>query len=133
MIMGLALMIYGIAEKKLREALEKESESIPDQKNKSFHCSVVSMKGCIVPVMDKRCAVLRIVAMQSGRKKMPLVHPIYFFIRNRERITKKWMPQLLWAVLYKEDLTFKAFIIELYDMSNERVAREERKSARATA
>jgi transposase len=34
MIMELALMIYGIAEKKLREALEKESESIPDQKNK---------------------------------------------------------------------------------------------------
>jgi len=34
MIMGLALMIYGIAERKLREALEKGSESIPDQKNK---------------------------------------------------------------------------------------------------
>jgi transposase len=34
MIMGLALMIYGIAERKLREALEKESETIPDQKNK---------------------------------------------------------------------------------------------------
>lgn len=43
------------------------------------------------------------------------------------------MLQLLWAVLYKEYLTFKAFIIEMYDMSNERVAQGERKSARATA
>ena len=43
------------------------------------------------------------------------------------------MLQLLWAVLYKEDSSFKAFIIEMYEMSNERVAREERKSARATA
>jgi transposase len=34
MIMGLALMIYGIAERKLREALEKESETIPDQRKK---------------------------------------------------------------------------------------------------
>jgi transposase len=34
MIMGLALMIYGIAERKLREALEKESETIPDQRRK---------------------------------------------------------------------------------------------------
>jgi transposase len=32
--MGLALMIYGIAERKLREALEMESERIPDQRNK---------------------------------------------------------------------------------------------------
>jgi len=43
------------------------------------------------------------------------------------------MLQLLWAVLYKEDLSFKAFIIEMYDVGNERVARGERKSARATA
>jgi hypothetical protein len=89
MIMGLALMIYGIAERKLREALEKGSESIPDQKNKSFHCSVVSMRGCIVPVMDRSCVLLGIVAMQSGRKMMLLVYFIYFFIRNRERMTKK--------------------------------------------
>jgi transposase len=34
MIMGLALMVYGIAEKKLREALENERETIPDQRNK---------------------------------------------------------------------------------------------------
>jgi transposase len=33
MIMGLALMVYAIAEKKLREALEKEDETVPDQKN----------------------------------------------------------------------------------------------------
>ena len=39
--------------------------------------------------------------------------------------------QLLWAVLYKEDSSFKAFVIEMYEMSNERVARAERKSARA--
>jgi len=32
--MGLALMIYGVVERKLREALEKGSESIPDQKSK---------------------------------------------------------------------------------------------------
>jgi len=49
-----------------------------------------------------------------------------------------WLPSsfgdtVLWAVLYKEDLSFKAFIIEMYEMSNERVARGERKSARATA
>jgi len=30
-------------------------------------------------------------------------------------------------------LSFKAFIIEMYEMSNERVARGERKSARVTA
>jgi hypothetical protein len=42
---------------------------------------------------------------------------------NRDRISSK----------YKEDLSFKAFIIEMYDMSNERVARGERKSVRATA
>ena len=34
MMMGLALMVYAIAEKKLREALEKENETIPDQRNK---------------------------------------------------------------------------------------------------
>jgi hypothetical protein len=39
---------------------------------------------------------------------------------------------LLWTALYKEELSFKAFIIELYEMSNERVARAKRKSARAT-
>ena len=39
--------------------------------------------------------------------------------------------QLLWAVLYKEDSGFKAFVIEMYEMSNERVAREEKKSAKA--
>lgn len=33
MIMELALMVYAIAERKLREALEKENETIPDQKN----------------------------------------------------------------------------------------------------
>ena len=39
--------------------------------------------------------------------------------------------QSLWAVLYKEDSSFKAFVIEMYEMSNERVARAERKSVRA--
>lgn len=34
MIMGLALLVYSIAEKKLREALKKFNETIPDQKNK---------------------------------------------------------------------------------------------------
>ncbi len=34
MIMGLALLIYSLAEKKLREALKKFNETIPDQKNK---------------------------------------------------------------------------------------------------
>ena len=34
MIMGLALMVYSIAERKLREALEKAGETIPDQKGK---------------------------------------------------------------------------------------------------
>jgi len=42
------------------------------------------------------------------------------------------MLQLLWTTLFKEELSFKAFIIELYEMSNERVARAKRKSARAT-
>lgn len=41
--------------------------------------------------------------------------------------------QLLWAVLYKEELSFKAFVIAMYEMSNERVARAERRAARATA
>ena len=43
------------------------------------------------------------------------------------------MLQLLWVALYKEELSFKAFVIEMYEMSNERVARAKRKSARATA
>jgi len=34
MIMGLALMVYSIAERKLREALEKAGETLPDQKGK---------------------------------------------------------------------------------------------------
>ncbi len=34
MIMGLALLVYSIAEKKLRDALKKFNETIPDQKNK---------------------------------------------------------------------------------------------------
>ena len=34
MIMGLALMIYSLAEHKLREALEKKDETIPDQRKK---------------------------------------------------------------------------------------------------
>ncbi|MDI6810328.1 MAG: hypothetical protein QMD80_01370 [archaeon] len=34
MIMGLALMVYSLAEKKLREALERENETIPDQRKK---------------------------------------------------------------------------------------------------
>jgi transposase len=34
MIMGLALMVYSLAEHKLREALEKEDETIPDQRKK---------------------------------------------------------------------------------------------------
>lgn len=41
--------------------------------------------------------------------------------------------QFLWAALYKDDLTFKAFVIEMYEMSNERVTRAERKSAGANA
>jgi len=41
--------------------------------------------------------------------------------------------QLLWAVLYKEELSFKEFLLEMYEMSNERVVRQaERKTARAT-
>jgi hypothetical protein len=36
------------------------------------------------------------------------------------------MLQLLWAVLYKDDLPFKAFIIEMYEMSNERVMKARR-------
>jgi hypothetical protein len=36
-------------------------------------------------------------------------------------------------VLYKEELSFKAFVIAMYEMSNERVARAERGAARATA
>jgi len=34
MIMGLALLVYSIAEKKLRDALKKFNETVPDQKNK---------------------------------------------------------------------------------------------------
>ena len=34
MIMGLALMVYSIAERKLREALEKADETLPDQMGK---------------------------------------------------------------------------------------------------
>ncbi|MFV9677725.1 MAG: hypothetical protein ACNYVW_08760 [Methanosarcinales archaeon] len=34
MVMGLALVVYSLAEKKLREALESENETIPNQKNK---------------------------------------------------------------------------------------------------
>jgi len=34
MVMGLALLVYAIAEKKLREVLEKEDKTVPDQKKK---------------------------------------------------------------------------------------------------
>lgn len=36
---------------------------------------------------------------------------------------------MLWAVLYKEEMSFKAFVIAMYKMSNERVARVERRAA----
>jgi IS4 transposase len=39
--------------------------------------------------------------------------------------------QLFWAVQYKEDSSSKAFVIEMYEMSNERVAQADMKSARA--
>jgi len=38
--------------------------------------------------------------------------------------------QLLWVVFYKEDMSFKQFIIEMYEMAGERVAKEEKKSTR---
>ena len=41
------------------------------------------------------------------------------------------MLQLLWAVLYKDEMSFKAFIIEMYEMTNERVIKQEKKSKRA--
>ena len=41
--------------------------------------------------------------------------------------------QLLWAILYKNELTFKKFVIEMYEMSNKRVLKEERKLKRAGA
>ena len=34
MVMGLALMVYSLAEKKLRDALEHANETIPDQRKK---------------------------------------------------------------------------------------------------
>jgi len=34
MVMGLALLVYSIAQRKLREALERENETIPDQRIK---------------------------------------------------------------------------------------------------
>ena len=34
MVMGLALLVYAIAEKKLREVLEKEDKTVPGQKKK---------------------------------------------------------------------------------------------------
>ncbi len=40
------------------------------------------------------------------------------------------MLQFLWAALYKDKLSFKAFVIEMYEMSNERVVKAERKKLR---
>ena len=34
MIMGLALLVYALAEKKLRKTLEEQDETLPDQKGK---------------------------------------------------------------------------------------------------
>jgi hypothetical protein len=39
--------------------------------------------------------------------------------------------QLLWAVLYKDELSFKGFLLEMYEISDERTRRAERKAARA--
>jgi len=41
------------------------------------------------------------------------------------------MLQLLWACLFKNEMTFKSFIIEMYEMSNQRVTRAEEKAKRA--
>ncbi len=41
--------------------------------------------------------------------------------------------QLLWAVLYKDEFSFKEFLIEMYKMSEERIRREERKAEMAKA
>ena len=43
------------------------------------------------------------------------------------------MLQLLWAIHYKDELTFTGFVIELHEMSNQRVAKNERKLKRARA
>jgi hypothetical protein len=40
--------------------------------------------------------------------------------------------QLLWAVLYKNDMSFKAFVIGMYEISNARIEREEGRASRAT-
>ncbi|MHC1636336.1 MAG: hypothetical protein ACXQTS_06960 [Candidatus Methanospirareceae archaeon] len=45
MIMGLALMVYSIAERKLREALKKADETLPDHL-KPIHAKILSLLGC---------------------------------------------------------------------------------------
>ncbi|MCD6456790.1 MAG: hypothetical protein J7K81_08415 [Methanophagales archaeon] len=55
------------------------------------------------------------------------------FEYNRDLLKAAMANTYIETVGSKEDSSFKAFIIELYEMSNERVAREERKSARGTA
>lgn len=42
MLMGLALMVYRLAQKKLLDALEKEGVTAPDQKNKPTTKSTMS-------------------------------------------------------------------------------------------
>ncbi len=62
--------------------------------------------------------------IKSKSKNMKIRY--FYFVFEQEL-------QLLWAVLYKDDLSFKEFLLEMYEMSNERVRREERKAARANA
>ena len=51
---------------------------------KSLHCSVVSMSGCIVPIMDESLyELLRDMAMQKRRQ--PLLHAISFFMLNQDK------------------------------------------------
>ena len=50
---------------------------------KSLHCSVMSMSGCIAPVMDESLyKLLRVMAMQKRRQ--PLLHDISFFMLNQD-------------------------------------------------
>ncbi len=47
MIMGLALRVYSIAERKLREALKKAGETIPDQKGKPIQKPTIRHPTCL--------------------------------------------------------------------------------------
>lgn len=147
--------------KELEEMVDKEKKTIhyefklnKDKTTKRGNTTLAFLKR----IYDKKSDKYYDWAFATNQEKIDLEHIIQtykgrwrietgFRVQDEARIKSKsknmkiryfyfvfeQVLQLLWAVLYKDELSFKEFLLEMYEMSNERVKREDRKAARANA